>query len=426
MKPVLFTTFLILAGYFFYLFIRGKQKYSPLWLMFSAWMLGIGIPQLNLSEIELPWTASYWFLVIVSLASFATGFYLADIYISKNKFWEKIRWLHKEYVSEINLRIVIYLMLAVSAFALYKFRMIAGDFPLLAADTDVFRFEADERVPGLINYTAQFARLFIPLSFFLIFHRGFSIRKHWDLIAVSVLGAVSLVLFASRTQIFFIDLWVMALYLFMRKPNLKQALKFYPVFLLISVLVLAAVPFYRNYKSYGTTDYLAGITAIDSSNYNIIGKALVPIYVGVSFNQQALLHAHEFYLLNPVQKGLVTLDPFTNILGLDRFQSNYDLCRIFQCWWNTGTYLFPFVQDFGDAAFFFVPALIAAVLTLLWHYWKATPNFLSINLYAYACFFIVMSVYLSFTVRAEFYLDIFVLFLTYIFVSSKALLHSKL
>jgi hypothetical protein len=165
---------------------------------------------------------------------------------------------------------------------------------------------------------------------------------------------------------------------------------------------------------------LAGVTQIDLANYNPAGKFLIPIYVGVSFNMQALLHAQQYYQVFPMQHGRVTLDPFTNILGLHSLKSNYDLCEIFQCWWNTGTYLFPFVQDFGVAAFYFVPFIIASILTLLWHYWKTSPNYLSINFYAYACFFIVMTIYLSFTVRAEMYIDLFVIFVSYLIVSNNS------
>lgn len=221
----------------------------------------------------------------------------------------------------------------------------------------------------------------------------------------------------------------MALYLLMRKPNLKQALKFYPVFLLISVLVLAAVPFYRQYKSYGSADYLAGVTSINSSGYNVGAKALLPIYVGVSFNQQALLHAYEYYQTHPIQQGRVSLDPFTNLFGkvipgLNNLKSDFDLCAIFKCWWNTGTYLFPFVQDFGTKAFVFAPFVFAGIFAALWHYWKISPNFLSINLYAYAMFFIVMTVYLSFTVRAEMYLDLMLLVASYLFVSKLSISNS--
>lgn len=421
MNELIFAIFIIFSAGFFYLFIRGPYKFSPLWLMLSAWMAGVGIPQLNLSDIEKPWTGEYWFLITVSLISFTVGFFFFKGLFEKYPFWQKIKFLNRENLSVRNLRIVIYALTAVSFVALYMFYTRAGNLPLLAQDTDVFRFVADEQVPGMINYAAQFARLFLPLSFFLILFEGFSWRRHWDLAIVIAAGTISILLFASRTQIFFVDLWIMGLYLLMRKPNWKQALKFYPTFLIICVIMLALVPLYRQYKSYGSTDYLAGVTAIDSTNFNPIGKALLPIYVGVSFNQQALLHANEYYKTHPIQKGLVTLDPFTNIVGLDQLKSEYDLGAIFKSWWNTGTYLFPFVQDFGRAAFYFIPFLIAGFLTLAWRYWEATKNFLSINLYAYAVFFMVMTIYLSFTVRAEMYLDFAVLFLSYLFVSWKQL-----
>ncbi len=418
MKILIFTFFALLGAYFFYFFLFGRNKKSPLGLMLSAWALALGIPQLNLSELERPWSKEFWLLVIISLASFSLGFAFFDWLWQKYPFWTKWKLLDREQVSSKKLRIFIYALFGVSAVALYLFYQRAGNFPLLAQDTDVFRFQADEQVPGLINYCAQLARIFIPLGFFLMFLEGFSLKKHWDLVILNLLGAAALILFASRTQIFFIDLWVMALYLFMRKPNWKQALKFYPVFLIISVMVLSAVPLIRQYKSYGSTNYLAGVTQIDSTNYNPAGKFLLPIYVGISFNMQSLFHAQQYYEVNPVQMGKVTLDPFTNILGLHSLKSDYDLCKIFECWWNTGTYLFPFVQDFGNAAFYFVPFLIAGVLGLLWRFWQTKPNFLSINLYAYACFFIVMTIYLSFTVRAEMYIDLFVLFMGYLIVTN--------
>ena len=409
----------ILAAYFFYLFIRDpKYGTSPLWLMLSIWMLAVGIPQLNLSRFELPWTWKFLISIAVSLTMFVIGFFVFNKLFTLYPFWKKIKWLNTENVSIGRLRIVVYGIFALSAIGLWMFYGRVHDFPLLAADPDVFRFQADNQVPGLINYVAQFARLGVPLAFFLMFWQKFNWKKHWDMVLLGIFGAIAITLFASRTQIFFIDLLIMAMYWLMRKPNLRQALKFYPLFLLISIVVLAAVPLIRQAKSYGQ-DYLPDITGIDQSKLMPGSKYLLPIYVGVSFNMQALLHAQAYYETHPLQHGKVSLDPFTNILGLHQFASHYDLGAIFYSWWNTGTYLFPFVQDFGDAAFAVIPFLLAGFVTLAWRYWKTSPNFLSINFYAYALFFIVMSIYLSFTVRAEFYIDLFVLLVIYLFVRSK-------
>jgi oligosaccharide repeat unit polymerase len=417
----LFFTFIVLAIYFFYLFIR-KRSHNPLWLMLSAWSLGIGIPRLHLSALELTLPLKFRILIVGSLISFTLGFWLFNNLWKIYSWWLRIRILATEQFSARRLRFVIYFIFAVSLVALYLFYKKAGNFPLLAQDSDAFRFEADEKVPGLINYSAQFARLFIPLSFFIMFYEKFSWKKHWDLVLLCLAGTLALTAFASRTQIFFIDLWVMALFLIMRKPNFRQALKFYPFFLIISVAVLSVVPIIRNYKSYGTGNYLAGVTQIDTSHLPKGASVFIPIYVGVSFNQQALLHAQMYYESHPLQHGRVTLDPFTNLFGkavpaLNNLKSNFDLGAIFYPWWNTGTYLFPFVQDFGNAAFLIVPGIVAGFLALIWRYWRTSENFLSINLFAYSIFFIVMTIYLSFTVRAEMYLDLAFLFVTFLYVS---------
>lgn len=434
MKELLIIIFTLGSIASFWLFLR-KYKFSPLWLMLSVWFIAIAISQLHLSSLEWAWPGKYWFLVFVSLISFTLGVLVTSrfVFARRLKVDEAISPASKKIASliarkDINvkrLRYLIYFLTLISLVTLYLFYKKAGNFPIFATDPDAFRFAADTAVPGLINYCAQLARVFIPLSFFLIFYEMFSWRKHWDLVVLTIIGLVCLSLFASRTQIFFIDLWVMALYLFMRRPNLKQALKFYPVFLLISVLVLAAVPLYRQTRSYGS-DYLSSITHINIASNNKIGKVFLPIYVGVSFNQQALLHAEQYYQTHQLQYGKVSLDPFTNIFGkvlpfLNKYKSHYDLGEIFYPWWNTGTYLFPFVQDFGTAAFYFMPFLIASLLTLVWQYWKTSPNFLSLNLYAYSMFFIVMTVYLSFTVRAEMYLDLMLLIGIYLVISKKQL-----
>ena len=423
MQIFLITIFALGSIASFWQFIRGKYKLAPLWLMLSSWLIAIAIAQLNLSVLELPWPLWYWCLVLLSLASFIAGFFVFKHVWIRYPWWQKCKLFLRNEVYLGRLRILIYILAAVSGLALYLYYTRAGNFPLLAPDPDAFRFEADVAVPGLINYASQLARVFIPLSFFLMFWEKYNFRKHWDLSLLSLIGVASLLLFASRTQIFFIDLWVMGLYLLMRKPNLRQALKFYSVFLVISILILAAVPLYRQYQSYGP-GYLAGITGIDTTNFNPAAKAFMPIYIGISFNQQALLHAEMYYQAHELQYGKVSLDPFTNIFGklipgLNSLKSDFDLGAIFYSWWNTGTYLFPFVQDFGTSAFLVVPFILAGLLTLSWRYWETSPNFLSINLYAYAMFFIVMTVYLSFTVRAEMYLDLMLLFASYLFVSKK-------
>lgn len=422
MSTILFFLFSAIAVLLFSFFIKGKYAKSPLWLMLFAWAVALGVPQLNLSEIEQPWTTEFWILIIVSLVSFVFGFFAFNKFWMKYPIWEHLNVLKRNTFSVVSLRVVIYGLAMLSLIGLVMFYQRAGNFPLTSSDPDVFRFEADEKVPGLINYMAQLARLFIPLSFFLIFWENFSLKKHWDLTLLCLVGIVSIIVFASRTQIFFVDLWIMAMYLFMRKPNWSQALKFYPVFLIISIVVLAAVPIIRQAKSYGD-GYLANVTVVNISGFAPGGEYLLPIYVGISFNMQALLHAQQYYEINPTQSGKVTLDPFTNIVGFDQYASDFDLCNIFQCWWNTGTYLFPFVQDFGNAAFYFIPFIIAGMLTFLWRYWLSNPNFFSINLYAYACFFMVMTIYLSFTVRAEMYIDLFVLFVAYILVTNKRLIN---
>lgn len=416
-KNIIISFFAILSGLLFYFFVRKKSR-NPALLFLAAWSAAVGISHFKLSSIEKSWTAQYWVLLLASVGAFILFFKLFEL------FWEKRKQVFETAFFKLgstnfkNLRIVNFLLFFFSLVGLFLFYIKAGNFPLLAASSDEFRFWADEKVPGLINYTAQMGRIFVPLVFYYFLFEKFSIKKHWPEICILSVGVISLLLFASRTQIFFIDLWIMALYLVVKKPKFKQAVRFYPVFLLVSILVLAAIPLVRQQRSYGA-DYLSTITGIDTSRLPKPVKYMVPIYVGVSFNQQALLHATEYYKTHEIQKGKVTLDPFTNILKIKSLKSEYDLGQIFKPWWNTGTYLFPFVQDFGKAGYFVAPFLLAFFLAFVWKYFNARANFFAVQLYAYSCFFVVMSVYLSFTVRAEMYLDLFLLSIIYLTVSRR-------
>src|SRR3989338_2506295 len=180
MQLFLIILFTFLSAGSFWLFLRGKYKLSPLWLMLSVWFIAIAISQLNLSTLELPWSGKYWGLLLISLISFCLGFFVFNhpgldpgstsrIPASAGMGSSKLRW-------------VIYILFAISLLALYLFYQNAGNFPLLAPDPDAFRFTADESVPGLINYLSQLARIFIPLSFFVFFAEKFSWKKHWDLV----------------------------------------------------------------------------------------------------------------------------------------------------------------------------------------------------------------------------------------------------
>ena len=148
MQIFLITIFTLASGACFWLFLRGRYRLSPLWIMLSVWFIAIAISQLRLSSLELVWTAHYWYLLAVSLVSFVLGFFaINNFFILKPKPQESLKQ-----GSLTALKGIIYVLFFLSLGALYLFYKKAGNFPLLATDPDAFRFAADSQVPGLINY----------------------------------------------------------------------------------------------------------------------------------------------------------------------------------------------------------------------------------------------------------------------------------
>src|SRR3989338_5306318 len=119
MSYVLVGVFLAFSAVCFLLFLRGPYQKSPLWLMLSAWGIAIGIPQLNLSKLERDWTLEFLVLVGVSLITFTFGFSFFNRFWPKFAFWKKFSIFRRDAISTQSLRIVVYLLLVISAVALY-------------------------------------------------------------------------------------------------------------------------------------------------------------------------------------------------------------------------------------------------------------------------------------------------------------------
>src|SRR5579885_1094009 len=168
MKDLLIIIFTIASVASFWLFLR-QYKLSPVWLMLSVGSIAIANSELHLSTLELLWPGKFWSLLIISLVSFIFGVWVFGAVWERWPWWQKLKIFTKPNISVMALRSIIYVLFVGSLGALYLFHKKVGAFPLLASDPDQFRFTADVQAGGVISYSAQLARVFIPLSFCLMF-----------------------------------------------------------------------------------------------------------------------------------------------------------------------------------------------------------------------------------------------------------------
>jgi len=124
-------------------------------------------------------------------------------------------------------------------------------------------------------------------------------------------------------------------------------------------------------------------------------------------NQQALLHAENYLRDSSIASTAgfhwtrLRIWPAQVIKQLKKLKSNFDLAR-FSIPGGTQARICFHSSGLRTSAFYFVPFIHRRHFDFSLHYWKTNPNFLSI-ISMPTHVFIVMTVYLSFTVRAEMY-----------------------
>src|SRR3989344_3553014 len=67
---ILFFVFLLLGLFFAWLYIFGRERFSPANLMLALWLVAIAVSQLRLSPYERAWPLKFWLLLLLFFAVF--------------------------------------------------------------------------------------------------------------------------------------------------------------------------------------------------------------------------------------------------------------------------------------------------------------------------------------------------------------------
>lgn len=422
MNYILIAIFIVSGVAFFYYYFFGKQPLQPLKLFLGIWCFGIAIAQLQLSALEQPWSKSFWLIILGSLACFAIGALLFALLAQKLKIAQSLELAISEKKLLIAIGLLIFLTLAANLYIFLQF----STFPLLSSDPDRLRFIINKEIFGLWEYFALLPRWILPLLFFYIFLFPSKNVKKWCIISLAAIFNIFVLLgYAARLNFFFAALLIYFSYLILNiaKLNAKKIIIASLLIVIFLGAVSAVIPALRQsisyrdypyldeeYKKFDRFAYLATISQIKMPPQ--LGFAL-PIYLGVSFNFQALQKAIAYY---PQQEqffgGKMTLaifNPLYKLLHLPTIAVSLPWDKIFLQWWVTGTYLLLGYIDFGLFGLFITALIFGAVSQYL--YWRATKktDFLSVFLFAYISFILIMTIYTNYFSRPELYLDLFLL-----------------
>ncbi|MEI6288484.1 MAG: O-antigen polymerase [bacterium] len=391
----------------------GKNKFSPVSLLISLWLVAIGISQLRLSPYELPFSFQFWLVLI----GFLLIFYFSSL--ESSKWWDKIKEKKENYYTSDNfVFIILFLMtlacLASNIYIYLKF----GTLPILSSEPDKLRFIINKQVFGVWEYLALLPRIFIPISFFIYLQNKKlkPINKNL-LIANIIVGFLILFLYAARSNVVFAVLLCYFSYLILniKTANAKKVIIASLVAGLVVLFVAVSVPAFRHYVTY-RKDYLSDID-YNPFTYlaNLSGIHLpawlswsLPLYLIPSFNLQALMRSLNFFNSNNFFYGLYDLsvfNPLIKIFHVSNISANMNWEAMFLPWWVTATFLFSYQADFGLLGILLAAILWGVGFSGIYVWAKKRPAFLPVMLLSYFSFVSIMSIYTNYLMRPEFYMD---------------------
>lgn len=417
---IILIIFLVVGFFLFWLyFFEAKNRFSLAYLFLGLWALALGVSQLRLSPWEKIWSNKFWLVLVL----FFLLFYL--IYSLILKAADSTKRPKIDNNLPINQRIFLILIsvltiLSVIAnfYIFWRFKTL----PIISTLPDKMRFIINREVFGLWEYLALLPRLIIPFVAIYLLAVKTSQKIKIILTLNLILGFLILGLYASRLIIVLAILLSYFAYLIINQDKIKFK-NLFRASLLVLILVLfvsAAIPGLRHYLTYRDyqTDleytpftYLADLSQIKMPK-NL--QFLIPLYLAPSFNLTAFNQSLDFYSWSNFYFGrysLTTLDSALKIVHLPTFAVAAPWKEIFLPWWVTATFLFNYWADFGWLGIVLAALIWAAVLALIYLWVRKKPTFLSVVLFAYFNFIVIMTIYTNYFLREEFYLDLVLIFL---------------
>ncbi len=405
----LFIIFSIIAVGFGWLYLFCQPKFSFDKLLFALWSLSIGIAQLRLSPYEAPWTIKFWVLILLFFVVFYFVYRFAD------KFWQKKIPISAK-TGETSSKIFVVILSGLTFISIianiYIFSRF-GTLPILSTIPDKMRFIINREVFGLWEYAALLPRIFVPLAF--VFLLTASVKtKSTKIFAgvIIIIGLIILSLYASRVTLVFVLLLCFFSYLIskIKEADYKKIIAAAALTALMVLIIAVSIPAIRQYITY--RDYYTDIEydpftyLADLSDLKIPASLnfVIPIYLIPAFNLQAMMRATDFFPPAGAYFGVYSLSVFPIFDDVI-----IPWKALFLPWWVTATFLFSFWVDFGWLGIALAAAIWGILLSLIYQWAIRRPNIVSVMMFAYFCFVVIMSIYTNYLTREEFYLDVFVI-----------------
>lgn len=389
---MLLVAFISLSIFFILLFTflnRDIDYLSPARLFVLIWSFAIGITNLKLSIFQKEWSGYGWLMLVLTLLSFLSGFFI--VYVLNSDKQLKTITQTREIIGKQNINSKLLFNILIIAFLLYVISFLVsfalmGFIPALSPRpeirtqwTGVFGF-------GLITHGLPPILFFCSIYFF---YEKKSVSKRLIVLSIAILTFFINLLVLHRFDIVY---WLIVLLAYLYYATTK--LRFKNLLLIGSFLVaiLYGISTFRASKFISNLVYY-----ISGMKYSVKYAIFTEPYMYFAMNVENFVYAVErctkytfgYFTFNPLLSLIQLKHPLEEYFAIEKFPylitSNY----------NTYTMFFEWYRDFGVFGLTFLPFIWGIIIALTYYNLKKNPSLSAVTLYGAFLFVIIFSFFVN-------------------------------
>lgn len=384
MSAVSITCFVIGLLVLLSLFMREADRLSPSRVFLLVWSTAIGLADLKLSRLQVPWSQYSWTVLFLGVFALWNGVLMSNVlYMGRHHL--TVKEIRARLSSQtINKRRLFWLV--VTTFVAYMVcfiaeTVVAGGLPVFAAKPDMARIQFGMFGLHLI-VSLMPSILFLAVESFLLV-RGQKGDK-FIIAGVFVLTTISFFMLLQRFSFVHWAIMTLALtYYASSQLSLKH--------LVIAVGSLVGMFLYL--RSLRFVLYVENYSyVISGMKYDRAYAAFTEPYMYIVMNVENFARGVD--KLEQYTYGYFTADFLMALTGLKHWLADYfQLVErpFLTSGYNTFPFLWPYYNDFGIVGMTLISLIIGVVIGVTYHRMRTDPNLVNITLYSTFVFFLVIS-----------------------------------
>ncbi len=376
-----FTLFLLLL-------LNGLKKhvdfFSPARIFGLIWLLAIGLVDLKFSRLQLEWTSSGWFSLLIGIISLFVGIYISfsgnfgKDFLNVSQIRKKIQLIGIDKIRLYNLIVLLFVGYAVCFVIEF---IIEGYLPAFSPEPDkarvMFGVFGIHLVVNAVN-----TLLFLIVQYFL-FVRAEKAKKTF-LVFVFIISTASFLLLLQRYNFFILSIMLLCLlYYCSRHISLKTFL----IFVLIAAGILVAIQSIRLAK-YAEFYFYTFAEMKFPIKYAIFSEPYMYLVMNLENFVRAVPKIENYTY------GYFTLDFLLALTGMKHWLADYYSLEKFPTYiagYNTFPFYWAYFRDFGYVGLTLIPFILGYVISEIYYKLHSSPHLIYVALYSIGFVILVIS-----------------------------------